>query len=75
MPALLRWHALSAERMLLPGAPLDNNIAERALKMAIRYRKNSMFYKTQQGASVGDTYMSLIHTCRKDRLGGTGATR
>jgi transposase len=46
-----------------PGAPLDNNICERALKMSIRHRKNSLFYKTRRGAYVGDLYMSLIHTC------------
>ena len=45
------------------GAPLDNNICERALKKAVLQRKNSMFYKTQNGAEVGDIYMSLIHTC------------
>lgn len=45
------------------GAPLDNNVAERALKKAILHRKNALFYKTQHGASVGDLYMSLIHTC------------
>lgn len=47
----------------IPGIPLDNNIAERMLKMAIRHRRNSLFYKTQRGADVGDVYMSLIHTC------------
>jgi len=47
-----------------PGAPLDNNICERALKMAILHRKNSLSYKTQNGAQVGDLFMSLIHTCR-----------
>jgi hypothetical protein len=47
-----------------PGAPLDNNICERALKMAILHRKNSLSYKTQHGAEVGDLFMSLIHTCR-----------
>jgi hypothetical protein len=46
-----------------PGAPLDNNITERALKKAILHRKNSLFYKTENGARVGDLYMSLIHTC------------
>lgn len=46
------------------GAPLDNNICERALKRAIRHRKNSLFYKTLNGAEVGDIYMSLIHTCQ-----------
>jgi len=46
------------------GAPLDNNLCERALKMAILHRKNSLFYKTDTGAGVGDLYMSLIHTCQ-----------
>ena len=46
-----------------PGAPLDNNICERALKKAILHRKNSLFYKTENGARVGDLFMSLIHTC------------
>jgi hypothetical protein len=46
-----------------PGAPLDNNIRERALKKAILHRKNSLFYKTENGARVGDLFMSLIHTC------------
>ena len=26
-------------------------------------RKNSLFYKTENGARVGDLYMSLIATC------------
>ena len=46
-----------------PGAPLDNNICERALKKVILHRKNAYFYKTQNGADVGDLFMSLIHTC------------
>jgi hypothetical protein len=45
-----------------PGAPLDNNICERALKKAILHRKNALFYKTQHGADVGDLFMSLIQT-------------
>ena len=45
------------------GAPLDNNIVERALKKAILHRKNSLFCKTENGAEVGDMFMSLIHTC------------
>src|ERR1017187_110399 len=45
------------------GAPLDNNLCERALKKAILNRKNAMFYKTPNGAMVGDLFMSLIHTC------------
>lgn len=46
-----------------PGAPLDNNICERALKRAILHRKNALFYKTLAGAHVGDLFTSLIHTC------------
>jgi len=45
------------------GAPLDNNVCERALKKAILHRKNALFYRTQNGADVGDLYMSLIYTC------------
>jgi len=46
----------------VPGAPLDNNICERALKKAILHRKNALFYKTLHGARVSDVFMSLIHT-------------
>jgi transposase len=46
------------------GAPLDNNICERALKFVVLHRKNALFYKTLHGADVGDLFMSLIHTCR-----------
>ncbi len=46
------------------GAPLNNNVCERALKKAILHRKNSLFYKTQNGARVGDLFMSLIYTCQ-----------
>lgn len=45
------------------GAPLDNNLVERSLKKAILHRKNALYYKTENGARVGDLYMSLIHTC------------
>jgi transposase len=45
------------------GAPLDSNLVERALKKAILHRKNSLFYKTENGAEVGDLSMSLIYTC------------
>jgi transposase len=45
------------------GSPIDNNIVERALKKAILNRRNALFYKTLNGAGVGDLFMSLIHTC------------
>ncbi len=43
----------------------DNNICERALKKAILHRKNSLFYKSEHGAAVGDMFMSLIYTCEQ----------
>jgi hypothetical protein len=59
---LKRWEPLTLF-LRKAGAPLDNNVVERILKKAILHRKNSMFYKTDKGARVGDVFMSLIHTC------------
>jgi transposase len=59
---LKHWEKLTLF-LRVPGAPLDNNICERALKKAILHRKNALFYKTMNGAHVGDIFMSLIHTC------------
>jgi transposase len=50
------------------GAPLDNNVCERALKKAILHRKNALFYKTQNGARVGDLFMSLIYSCQLNEV-------
>jgi hypothetical protein len=47
-----------------PGVPLDNNEAERSLKQFILMRKNSLFFKTEHGAAIGDILASLIQTCR-----------
>lgn len=47
----------------VPGAPIDNNICERLLKKAVLHRKNSLFYKTEIGAKVGDILMSVVETC------------
>ena len=60
---LNHWRKL-IQFLKTPGAPLDNNICERALKLAILHRKNALFYKTLPGAHVDDIFMSLIHTCR-----------
>ncbi len=56
------WQALTLF-LRVAGAPLDNNFCEQVLKRAILHRKNSLFFKTQRGAFVGDLFMSLIHTC------------
>lgn len=58
------WTALT--RFLhVRAAPIDNTICERALKKAILHRKGSLFYKTENGANVGDLFMSLICTCER----------
>lgn len=60
---LRHWEKLT--RFLhVEGAPIDNNICERAIKTVICHRKNSLFYKIEHGAYIGDMFMSLIHTCR-----------
>ncbi len=59
---LKHWERLTLF-LRVAGAPLDNNICEQALKRAILHRKNALFYKTCNGAHVGDIFMSLIHTC------------
>jgi len=64
---LNHWEKLTLF-LRVPGAPLDNNIAERGLKRSILHRKNSLFYKTGNGAWVGDLYMSLIQTCELNRV-------
>lgn len=59
---LKRWDSLTLF-LRKAGAPLDNNLCERALKKAILHRKNSLFFRSRRGALVGDIYMSLIYTC------------
>ena len=59
---LRHWEKLTLF-LRVAGAPIDNNLVERALKKAILHRKNSLFYKTRKGAQMGDLFMSLIHTC------------
>jgi hypothetical protein len=64
--AYLRKHWEPLTRFLhVAGAPLDNNVAERALKKAILHRKNALFFQTARGAHVADLFMSLIYTCQR----------
>jgi transposase len=55
------WEPLTGF-LRIPAAPLDNNPSEHSLKLAILNRKNSYFFKTQNGAEVGSVLMSLIKT-------------
>ena len=59
---LKHWHELT-QFLRVPGAPLDNNIVERALKIPIRGRRTWLFYKTEYGAMLGGVLTSVIYTC------------
>jgi len=41
---------------------------EQTLKLIIRSRKNSMFYKTQNGANVANILTSIIATCAQNNV-------
>ena len=56
-----RWPELTLF-LRVPGAPLSNDIVERIIKRCVLHRKNSLFFKTQHGAVIGDILMTLIHT-------------
>jgi hypothetical protein len=56
------WETLT-RFLTVPGAPLDNNTAERALKLCIRQRKNSLFYATEHSAYLASLLTSVIATC------------
>jgi transposase len=59
---LKHWQQLS-QFIRVAGAPLDNNILERALKIPIRGRRTWLFYKTEYGAMIGGVLTSVIYTC------------
>jgi len=62
--AYMQTHWETLTRFLsVAGAPLDNNVVERALKLFIRQRKNSLFYKTEYSAYIASVLTSLIATC------------
>jgi transposase len=52
----------------IPAAKIDNNEMESILKLIIRGRKNSLFFKKQIGADIADVLTSLIATCQKQNV-------
>ena len=60
--SLNHWEKLT-RFLSVAGAPIDNNEAERKLKIPIRIRKNSLFYFNLHGALIGSILMSIIATC------------
>src|SRR5438445_13640510 len=62
--AYMQAHWDTLTRFLsIPGAPLENNVVERALKLFIRQRKNSLFYRTEHSAYIASVLTSVIATC------------
>jgi hypothetical protein len=60
----MRTHWQTLTRFLsIAGAPMENNLAERVLKLFIRQRNNSLFYKTPHSAYIASMLTSLIATC------------
>jgi hypothetical protein len=62
--AYMQGHWQTLTRFLpLPGAPIDNNLVERSLKLCIRQRKHSLFSKTEHSAYSASVLTSLIAPC------------
>ena len=64
---LKRWTELT-QFLRLGDAPIDNNEMERALKLPIRNRKNSMFYKTRRGAAIAGYIQSMIYSAAQNNI-------
>ena len=56
------WETLT-RFLSVVGAPVDNNLVERALKLFIRQRKKSLFFATEHSAYIASVLTSLIVTC------------
>jgi hypothetical protein len=58
-----KYWATLTRFLSVPGAPLDHNLAERALKLFMRQRDNSLFYQSTHSAYIASILTSLIATC------------
>jgi hypothetical protein len=56
---LSHWTELT-QFLRVAGAPLDRNVVERALKLMIRQRNNSLFFASAYSAQVGSVLCSVI---------------
>ena len=52
------------------GAPVDNNEIERLIKLIVRARKNSLFFKTAVGADISDIITSILAICNENDVNG-----
>lgn len=62
-----RWTELT-QFLKHPKAPIDNNICERALKLPIRNRKSSMFYKSLESARLASYIQSLLYSSAQNDI-------
>jgi hypothetical protein len=60
--SLKRWHELTVF-LREPGAPLNSNSAEQILKIPIRQRKNSQYFKTIVSAYLSTGIISIVMSC------------
>ena len=51
-----------------PGAAVDNNECERLIKLIVRGRKNSLFFKTLVGADISDIITSILAICNENGI-------
>ena len=54
----------------IAGAPVGNNEIERLIKLVVRVRKNSLFFKTLVGAEISDIITSVLSTCHEHEVNG-----
>ena len=52
----------------LPGASVDNNEIERLIKLIVRARKNSLFFKTAVGADISDVITPILSICHENDI-------
>lgn len=65
---LLRHYKKLTLFCVVSGALIDNNRMEETLKIVIRIRKTSHFYKTKNGAGVVNVFTSLIATSHRAEI-------
>jgi transposase len=56
------WEGLTLF-LRIPNVPISNNDDERLMKRAVLNRKNAYFFKSEQGARIADSLLSVIETC------------
>lgn len=61
------WNEFT-EFLRVPGVKLDNNSVERGTKTPVLQRNNSKKYLTENGAYVGDLFMSIMSTAILNKI-------